>query len=96
MSANNQQQIGRIAFRHEGEDWVAYYAPDTLSMAGALELARVRMQIIASMGRTLQRQNQFMELARDLFADVCEERLGFRPKFGQSQSAPEHERSGNA
>ena len=91
------QQVGRLAFRHEGDDWVAYYAPETHSMVGAQELARVKMGLVASLGRALERQTQFIALVRDLFADICEARIGVRPAFpAEPQPAPEHERSGRA
>lgn len=96
-AANNLVQVGRLAFRHEGEDWIAYYAPETHSMVGAIELARVRMGLVANLGRALDRQAQFIQFARDLFGDICEKRLGIRPQFPDPpQPAPEHERSGNA
>jgi hypothetical protein len=42
MTDTTQKQVGRLAMRHEGMWWVAYYAmPST--MEGAVELARIAM-----------------------------------------------------
>lgn len=78
-------QVGRIAFRVEGDWWVAYYAlPD--SMERALELARIQMAIVANHP---QRKNTFMKLIQSYVKEVV-------PAFeiANRQSAPEHERSG--
>jgi len=80
-------QIGRIAFRIEGDWWVAYYAlPDT--MEGALRLASIQMAIVANHP---QRKQAFMKLIQGYVKEIV-------PAFEitNSQPAPEHERSGAA
>jgi hypothetical protein len=51
----NQQQVGRLAFRVEGDWWVAYYALPT-TMDGAMEMARIRMALVQDQDR----KNDFM------------------------------------
>jgi beta-phosphoglucomutase-like phosphatase (HAD superfamily) len=79
------EQMGRIAFRVEGDWWVAYYAlPAT--MEGALELARIQMAIVANHP---QRKNTFMKLIQGYVKEIV-------PAFevADSKPAPEHERAG--
>ena len=80
------QQLGRIAYRHEGDWWVAYYAlPNT--MEGALELARIKMAFVAT---DRQRKDAFMKLIQDGIATIV-------PEFSvvEQRAAPESERSGH-
>lgn len=80
-----QQEMGRIAFRAEGDWWVAYYAlPDT--MKDALELARIQMAIVANHP---QRKNAFMKIIQGYVKEIV-------PAFeiADQRAAPEHERSG--
>lgn len=86
MSGTDRQltQMGRIAFRAEGDWWVSYYAlPDT--MEGALELARIQMAIVSNHP---QRKNTFMKLIQGYVKEIV-------PAFeiADQQCAPEHERS---
>lgn len=79
-------QVGRIAFRVEGDWWVARYAlPD--SMQEALDLGRIRMAIVTS---SPKRKQAFIELMREYVAEIV-------PAFEitDTQPAPEHERSGS-
>lgn len=90
---NQLAQVGRLAFRHEGAWWVVYWAPETSTMAGAVELMRVAMTLV----ETKLRRDQVIQLARDLYADMVEGALGVRPQFPtEPQPAPEHERAGSA
>lgn len=90
---NQLAQVGRIAFRHEGDWWVSYWAPETHTMAGAVELARVAMNLV----QTKERRDQFIQFARDVYADMAEQAIGVRPVFPtEPQPAPEHERAGSA
>lgn len=85
-------QIGRLAMRQEGGNWVAYYAlPD--SMERPVFIGSIRMRAI--MGNRA-RKERFMGLMRDVVADIIEERTGTRPTWGGPAPAPEHERSGHA
>ena len=85
-------QIGRLALRQEGDNWNAYYAlPDT--MAGAIRLGSIRMGAVA-LNET--RKQAFMDLMREVVADIIEEETGIRPQWGGPERAPERERSGSA
>lgn len=89
---NQVAQVGRLAMRHEGENWNAYYAmPGT--MEGAIHLGSIRMGAVVS---NPARKEAFMLIMRDIVADIIEENTGFRPTWGGPERAPEHERSGSA
>lgn len=85
-------QIGRLAMREEGDDWVAYYAmPDT--MVGALRLGSIRMAIATDE----KHKQAFMALMREAVGDIVEEMCGTRPVWPTPpQPAPQHERAGRA
>jgi hypothetical protein len=86
-------QIGRIALREEGTNWVAYYAPPD-TMDGAIFLGSIVMTAV--MGRQNEKRKQdFMDLMRSIITDIIKEKTGKSPVWGE-HTAPEHERSGNA
>lgn len=88
------EQIGRLAMRHEGDNWNAYYAmPGT--MDGAVLLGSIRMGCIV--GRR-ERRDAFMALMREVVGDILEDKLGVRPTWPKpsGEPAPEHERAGHA
>lgn len=88
---NAMAQVGRVAMRHEGELWNAYYAlPD--SMSRPIFLGSIRMGAVAD---NPQRKEAFMNMMRDIVSDIIEAEIGIRPTWGGPQSAPEHERSGH-
>jgi hypothetical protein len=90
---NQLAQVGRLAFRHEGDWWVVYWAPETHTMTGAVELGRVAIALV----QTHVRRDQFIQFARDVYADMAEQAIGVRPVFPiEPQPAPEHERAGNS
>lgn len=86
------EQFCRLAFRIEGKNWVAYFAP-TDSMKGAVLLGSVQMNLVHGNG---PRKEQFMAFMRDCFGDVCQEIFGTRPEWKELVPAPQHERSSNA
>lgn len=87
----NLAQIGRLALRHEGENWNAYYAlPDT--MESPVFLGSIRMGAVAN---SPQRKQAFIDLMRDVVSDLVEDATGIRPTWNEPQVAPEHERSGH-
>jgi hypothetical protein len=87
---SDKQQIGRLAMRHEGEHWNAYYAlPD--SMDGAIFLGSIK---IAAARRNEDIKERFMNLMWEVVADILEEKIGTRPE-AIVQLAPDHERAGN-
>lgn len=84
-------QVGRLALRIDGDDWKAYYAlPDT--MEGAIFLGSIR---VAAVVASPVRKQDFMNLMRNVVADIIEEKVGIRPDWGGPRTAPEHERSGS-
>ncbi len=87
------QKVGRLAMRHEGANWNAYYAlPD--SMAGAILLGSIAMQFVA---HSPERKEAFIGLMREAVADILEEFTGHRPTFPDGpQPAPQHERAGHS
>lgn len=83
------QQIGRLAMRHEGKWWNAYYAmPNT--MEGAILLGSIAMLFV----EREERRVAFLNFMREVVADILEEKLGARPDMHE-QPAPESERSGH-
>lgn len=89
--SNEKHQVGRLAFRVEGDWWVAYYAmPDT--MEGAVELARIAMRLVQDRAR----KEAFMAIMRDAIADFLQDVSGNRPDDFITRAAPEHERAGRA
>lgn len=84
-------QIGRLALRHEGEWWNAYYAmPGTMDRA--IPLGSVRMTAVMQNPKVKQ---GFMDLMRELVGDMIEKQTGVRPIWPGAKPAPEHERSGH-
>lgn len=90
MSA--KQQIGRLALRVDGENWIAYYAM-LGTMDRAIMLGSIRMSIVT---KSPARKQEFMDLMQEVVADLIEEAVGERPNWNRPQGAPENERSGNA
>jgi hypothetical protein len=92
MDSENSTKIGRLAMRHEGESWNAYYAmPDT--MDGAILLGSIAMRFIVD---NEERKTAFMDFMREAVADLIEEATGQRPIWPEGpHTAPEHERSGH-
>lgn len=85
-------QIGRLAMRHEGQNWNAYYAlPD--SMSEPIFLGSIRMGAVVN---SPERKQRFMDMMRDVVSDLIEQETGVRPEWGGPQPAPEHERAGEA
>lgn len=85
-------EVGRLAFRVEGEFWNAYWAPSQASMEGAIQLGSLRM----SAAKVPARKDQFMDLMRAAFSDLAQDATGVRPGFTGARPAPERERSGSA
>lgn len=88
--AKRKAQVGRLALRHEGEWWNAYYAkPDT--MEDAILLGSIKVAFVYSDERRLA----FMGIMREAVADLIEREVGMRPTWGGPQCAPEIERAGH-
>lgn len=85
-------QVGRLALRHEGENWNAYYVMHE-HMDDRIFLGSIRMGAVTD---NPTRKQAFMDMMKDIVADFIEKATGIRPIWGGPQSAPEHERSGAA
>jgi hypothetical protein len=86
-----QKQIGRLAFRVEGNKWTCYYAmPNT--MEGAIWMGSIAMAIVQDEGR----KGAFITLMREALGDFIEEKMGNRVDSWKTEPAPESERSGSA
>ena len=84
-------QVGRLAMRHEGESWNAYYAlADT--MQDAILLGSINIDIVKKSAKAKQ---LFTELMTGVVSDMIEELLGERPSWDDPVTAPESERSGH-
>lgn len=86
---SSYKEVGRLAFRIEGNNWTAYWAlPDTLKDAvflGAISMALVRNPA---------RKDAFQALMHETVSDLMEQMYGERPNT-ITRPAPESERSGN-
>jgi hypothetical protein len=69
-------KTGRLALREDGGLWNAYWAPLEDSMEGAIWLASIGIRFVE---RSDKRKKEFMALCQELFGDICEEVIGFRP-----------------
>lgn len=92
MNKDSKVKIGRLAMRHEGNWWNAYYAvPD--SMEKAILLGSIHMRFV----QTQERRDAFMDVMREAVSDLIEETWGARPVWPDDPvPAPEHERSGHS
>ena len=89
---DNMRQIGRLAMRHEGANWNAYYALPS-SMEERIFLGSISMGAIAN---NPERKQAFMQMMREIVSDIIEAKTGVRPTWGEPTIAPEHERAGTA
>lgn len=88
----DKEQIGRLAMRHEGKMWNAYYAlPNT--MDAAILLGSIAMAAIVE---NKDRKNAFMDMMREIVDDIIEEITEHKPTWSGKHSAPESERSGHS
>jgi hypothetical protein len=85
-------QIGRLALRHEGESWNAYYALND-TMEGAIPLGSIRM---AAVTNNPPRKQAFMELMRDIVSEIVQNKTGVTPEWKEPVPGPDNERSGHA
>ncbi len=90
MAGKSQTQIGRLAFRHEGEFWNAYWAPYMDRMSGSVLLASIRMDLVDN--NTVMK-DQFMAINKAAFGSVIKGITGQTPQWNEPQPAPEKERT---
>lgn len=91
MIAGRQPLEIRLAFRVEGDWWVAYAAP-TDTMEGAQELARIAMMLVHG-PEGFDRKQGFMALMRGALEDQIAAITGGTPYWPEPVPAPEHERA---
>lgn len=90
VSAELKKRVGRLALRHEGSMWNAYYAlPDT--MEGAILLGSLAMRFAENPAQ----KQAFMDLMRAAVSDLMFELFGQRPTWKEPQMAAESERAGH-
>jgi hypothetical protein len=89
----NKVQVGRLAFRVEGDWWNAYWAPKQNSMEGAVHLGSIRMDLA---GASQAVKDSFMETMQLGILHVINDSFGVNPTWGAAQPGPERERSGRA
>lgn len=84
--------VGRLALRHEGNSWNAYYAlPD--SMEGAIFLASINMGAVTTNRR---RKEEFVAMCRSIVGDILKDATGQNiSRWQDPVTAPEHERAGH-
>ena len=84
--------FGRLAMRHEGENWNAYYVLPN-SMKDPIFLGSIRMGAVTN---NAERKRAFMYMMQEIVSDIIENETGERPTWGGPTAAPEHERAGEA
>lgn len=86
----DRRQVGRLAMRHEGDFWNAYYAmPDTMEKAILLGSLHMRFAV------QTPKRDAFLSLMRESVGDLIQETFGHRPVWGSEMGAPESERAGH-
>jgi len=81
------KEVGRVAFREEGNKWNAYYAmPHT--MEGAMYLGSLSMDL----ARNPAIKESFMGLMRYVVGTLLEHVVGEKPTWKEPVDAPEHEK----
>ncbi|MCB1394303.1 hypothetical protein [Nitrobacter sp.] len=87
-----RRKTGRLAMRHEGNFWNAYYAlPDT--MDGAILLGSIQMRFVADETR----KSLFMALMQEAVSEMLTDIIGERPTWPDGPTvAPPHERAGHS
>lgn len=88
-----KEQVGRLAFRVEGDFWVAYHAKIG-TMEDAVVLGSIRMQFVQDECT----KQMFMAMMRDAVAAILKEITGTEASWPEpnGRPAPQHERAGRA
>jgi hypothetical protein len=86
------KNVGRLAFRVEGNKWTCYYAMSN-TMDGAIWMGSIAMGIVQN---DKARKDTFITLMREALADFIEEKIGGHVESWDTKPAPEGERSGSA
>lgn len=88
---DNQEKIGRIAFREEGSLWNAYWA-DANNMQDPIFLGSIRMALVE---RDQAYRDAFINLMRATVSEVTKDILDTDVQWHEPIPAPEHERGGH-
>ena len=92
MPKDKQVQVGRLAMRHEGRMWNAYFAkPGT--MEGAIQIGSIAM---AGIAKSPTRYNAFLQMMTELVGDIINDISGEMPSWTGAEPAPENERAGHS
>lgn len=75
-------QAGRLAMRHEGDYWVAYFTNND-SMDGAIKLGSIHLGLVEE-HKSLR--ECFFELMKASTAKIVEDTLGVSPTWGEPES----------
>jgi hypothetical protein len=87
----SKAKMGRLALRHEGNFWNAYYAmPDT--MEGAILLGSIQLRFVMDEAR----KQLFMALMQEAVTDLIQDTLGQPPTWNSPVTAPPHEKAGHS
>lgn len=83
-----KKPVGRLALRHEGPMWNAYYTkPD--SMEGGLLLGSIAMKFVAE---NPQRRSDFIAMMKTCLDDFFQDAFNERADWQEAIVAPDHER----
>lgn len=85
----DQTEVGRIAFRVEGDWWRGYWSPSRDNMNEAILLGEVRL----SLAGVPQVKKAFIDLMTAAFAAAVKDVTGLTPTFGGPVKAPEAEKA---
>jgi hypothetical protein len=86
-----KQEVGRLALRHEGTWWNAYWAKHQDSMNDAVLLGSIRMSLAHGAAK-----DAFVGTMTLAFDQIVHEVVGQTPEWSEPHAAPEHEKAGNA
>lgn len=86
-----KHQMGRLAFRMEGQNWNCYFALEN-NMNDAVFLGSIPLRFVENQ----KRKDAFENLMWECFSDLAEDLFGARPVKLHRSPAPEHEKTKNA
>lgn len=90
---NPQTEVGRLAFRREGDDWNAYWTPMQHNFDGAQKLGSIRMVMVKESNVL---KMEFMALMQKAFEIVIANLQQGEVTWGKPKRAPEAERAGHS
>lgn len=88
---SDKVEVGRLALRHEGEWWNAYWARSLHSMDGAVLMGSIRMSLAHGAAK-----DAFVSTMTLAFDQIVHEIVGQSPTWSAPRPGPENERSGHA